>query len=112
MFTIAARYLDDVDTVVNNERENGTTYLADAQKILSKSQPSKIVQSFVLMEPNSTDKVYRYSRTSTIQSLLLLGIREFGIGMFQSWHDSCPELISAQVQWSKDGSIWPWPKRW
>ena len=35
MFTIAARYLD-VDTVMNNERENGTTYLADAQKILSK----------------------------------------------------------------------------
>ena len=36
MFTIAARYLDDVDTVVNNEKENGTTYLADAQKILSR----------------------------------------------------------------------------
>ena len=36
MFTIAARYLDDVDTVVNNEKENGTAYLADAQKILSR----------------------------------------------------------------------------
>ena len=35
MFSIAARYLDDVDAVVNNEKENGTTYLADAQKILS-----------------------------------------------------------------------------
>ena len=112
MFTIAARYLDDVDTVVNNERENGTMYLADAQKVLSKSQPSEIVRSFVLMEPNFADKVYRYSRTSTIQSLLLLGIREFGIGMFQYWHHSYPGLISAQVQWSKDGSIWPWPKRW
>jgi hypothetical protein len=66
MFTIAARYLDDVDTVVNNEKENGTAYLADAQKLLN--------------------KVYRYSRTSTIQSLLLLGIREFGIGsMEQGW---------------------------
>lgn len=36
MFTIAARYLDDVDTVVNNEKENGTAYLAGAQKVLSK----------------------------------------------------------------------------
>jgi hypothetical protein len=36
MFAIAARYLEDVDTVVNNEKENGTIYLADAQKILSK----------------------------------------------------------------------------
>lgn len=66
MFSIAARYLDDVDSLANNEKENGTTYLADAQKVLN--------------------KVYRYSRTSTIQSLLLLGIREFGIGsMEQGW---------------------------
>ena len=36
MFAIAARYLDDIDAVVNNEKENGTIYLADAQKILSK----------------------------------------------------------------------------
>ena len=82
MFSIAARYLDDVDTVVNNEKENGATYLADAQKILSKCHKHPR-SSGPLFSCTRTDKVYRYSRTSTIQSLLLLGIREFGIGIFQ-----------------------------
>lgn len=83
MFTIAARYLDDVDTVVNNEKENGTTYLADAQKVLSKCPNHPRLCRPLFSQSRTADKVYRYSRTSTIQSLLLLGIREFGIGIFQ-----------------------------
>ena len=83
MFTIAARYLDDVDTVLNNDKENGTTYLADAQKILSKYRNHPRLRCPLFSWSRTTDKVYRYSRISTIQSLLLLGIREFGIGMFQ-----------------------------
>ena len=82
MFTIAARYLD-VETVVNNEKENGTTYLADAQKILSKCRNYLRLSSSLFSCSRTADKVYRYSRISTIQSLLLLGIREFGIGKFQ-----------------------------
>lgn len=64
MFTIAARYLDDDQVPTNGKMwESGCNYLADAQRLLN--------------------RVFHYSRPSTIQALLLLGVREFGIGSME-----------------------------
>lgn len=79
MFTIAARYLED-DQVPNSGKmwESGCNYLADAQKLLSKF--SKYSDMLTLTVTN-LDGVFHFSRPSTIQALLLLGVREFGIGL-------------------------------
>jgi len=68
MFALAARFWDDrlPHLGIENVADAGVQYAMGARQILN--------------------NIYQYSRPSTVQTLLLLGIREFGIGsMEQGW---------------------------
>lgn len=78
MFAVAARFRDDEDALVANGKmwEGGLGYMEDARKILSMVSlaPARGLSN------SSLDHV-RNSRPSVVQALILLGYREFGIGM-------------------------------
>ncbi|KAK1234865.1 hypothetical protein PQX77_001959 [Marasmius sp. AFHP31] len=85
MYAITARFVDNMEPKPANGRmwEAGVEYLEAARKMLSENC------SFV---PATTDiddhpaKIFDRSRPSTVQALLLLGYREFGVGsMEQGW---------------------------
>ncbi|PCH33995.1 hypothetical protein WOLCODRAFT_87174 [Wolfiporia cocos MD-104 SS10] len=66
MFALAARYWDGESQGARQMFDEGVIYAVGARTILN--------------------KIYQFSRPSTVQALLLLGIREFGIGsMEQGW---------------------------
>ncbi|KAG7099704.1 hypothetical protein E1B28_001524 [Marasmius oreades] len=68
MFAITARFVDNIEPLPSNGNmwEAGIEYLNSARAILT--------------------KIFDRSRPSTVQSLLLLGYREFGVGsMEQGW---------------------------
>ena len=81
MFAIAARYdqaeLPPLDP--GNLWEAGLDYMVRAREVLSmilcliSTVIAKILTS-------AQDRVYHYCRGTTCQALLLLGLREFGIG--------------------------------
>lgn len=56
--------------------KGGKSYAADARKVLSESQPALHASLLSVF----ADTVYQHSRPSTCQALLLMGIREYGIG--------------------------------
>jgi hypothetical protein len=86
MFTIAARYLDDVDTVVNNEKENGTAYLADAQKILSMCRNRPRLDCVVLCSHEAE-------------------LRRQGLPIQQDVHHSVPPIAWDQGIWNRYVSV-------
>jgi hypothetical protein len=80
MFAIAARYdqaeLPPLDP--GNLWEAGLDYMVQAREVLSMLLyllSSVIANIFI-----AQDRVYHYCRGTTCQALLLLGLREFGIG--------------------------------
>lgn len=85
MFAVAARFTE-VDKASDDDKmwEAGCEYLDSARKILSKIIPSDSGLSPLFNSPSA--QVFHISRPSTVQALLLLGYREFGIGsMEQGW---------------------------
>ncbi len=62
MFAYAASHLDPRDGRAGDSVDPAGDYTKDARTIL--------------------DTIYHESRSSTVQALILLGIREFGAGMF------------------------------
>lgn len=85
MFAITARFSDlELPLPTNGKMwEAGREYQEKARLILSMSPC--IVPSDVALT-NVSAKIFHRSRPSTVQALLLLGYREFGIGsMEQGW---------------------------
>ncbi|KAL0576702.1 hypothetical protein V5O48_005269 [Marasmius crinis-equi] len=78
MFAITARFVDNHEPKPSNGKmwEAGVEYLEGARTILS-----TWADAVSLDETNEfTAKIFDRSRPSTVQSLLLLGYREFGVG--------------------------------
>jgi hypothetical protein len=80
MFAIAARYdqaeLPPLDP--GNLWEAGLEYMVQAREVLS-MLPSFLSGDLTICL-HLQDRVYHYCRGTTCQALLLLGLREFGIG--------------------------------
>lgn len=77
MFAIAARYSEDAERPVTGKVwEAGCGYLYEAQDILSKHLVANPCWNYL----HDPAKTFCFSRTSTVQALLLLGNREFGMG--------------------------------
>jgi len=78
MFAIAARYdqaeLPPLDP--GNLWEAGLEYMVQAREVLSMYSPQWRDKYTYIFQ----DRVYHYCRGTTCQALLLLGLREFGIG--------------------------------
>jgi hypothetical protein len=78
MFAIAARYdqaeLPPLD--LGNLWEAGLDYMVQAREVLSES----LIRRYGKHIHIGQDRVYHYCRGTTCQALLLLGLREFGIG--------------------------------
>lgn len=84
IFAIAARFVDDdPPPQLDKMWDAGCEYLDSARDILGWFYPSSSGSVYLTFR---TAKVFHISRPSTVQSLLLLGYREFGIGsMEQGW---------------------------
>ena len=85
MYAITARFVDDMEPKPPNGKmwEAGIEYLDAARKMLSENC------ALLLLCPGADEhiaKIFDRSRPSTVQALLLLGYREFGVGsMEQGW---------------------------
>lgn len=79
IFAIAARFCEDEMPLppMGKMWEAGCGYLDTARGLLGRSGG---LSSWALCLPNRIAKVFHISRPSTVQALLLLGYREFGIG--------------------------------
>lgn len=85
MFAYAARYSGaDAQSPAHTDArpeggvsKAGNIYATRARTVLSKHIPACFYISRLM---DDADRIYQNSRPSTCQALLLLGIREFGIG--------------------------------
>jgi hypothetical protein len=97
MFAIAARYAESKFSPPPEGKmwEAGYNYLIAAREILSKQFyfPCGFMPS---SEVYNTDKVFHRSQASTCQALLLLGHREFGIGMYGT-NKLCDNCMSTEM---------------
>ena len=79
MFAVAARYEQAEEPLDSgNLWEAGLNYMVQAREVLSTllCVYSWISPTYII----GSDRVYHYSRGTTCQALLLLGLREFSIG--------------------------------
>ena len=79
MFAFAARYSPDVisDPHPRGIPDAGNEFASDARRLLSECT-GKTYLTLVAYAP--TDTLYEDSRPSTCQALLLMGVRELGLG--------------------------------
>lgn len=100
MFAVAARYSEEEALPPSgNMWEAGLFYMVQARELLStfnQGDHSLVVLAHGVLltaccRSTYSDRIYHYSRPSTCQALLLLGLREFGLGVhFHSVSiDSC-----------------------
>jgi hypothetical protein len=84
IFAVAARFIEEDDLPQDNRMwDAGCNYLDSARSVLSSSY---LLCVTFLATDYSIVKVFHIARPSTVQALLLLGYREFGIGsMEQGW---------------------------
>ena len=79
MFAVAARYEQaEAPPESGNLWEAGLNYMVQAREVLS-----TLLCVYSWISPThfiGSDRIYHYSRGTTCQALLLLGLREFGIG--------------------------------
>lgn len=88
MFAFAARYAPHAQAAARNpdmqRLEAGHQYALDARKLLSAF--SLALGSREQLMGQVADTLYEESRPSVCQALLLLGLREFGLGsLAQGW---------------------------
>ncbi len=81
MFAIAARYeQSEAPPEFGNLWEAGLEYMVQAREVLSTLLGLYFWTSVNIFFFIRSDRVYHYCRGTTCQALLLLGLREFGIG--------------------------------
>lgn len=86
MFAFAARYDHFSGEPGGRTSKAGHHYASQARRVLSKCRIDHSLTKISDADLLLLDEVYQHSRPSTCQALLLMGIREFGIGsMEQGW---------------------------
>lgn len=94
IFSVAARYLDEsTPEPIDKIWEAGCDYLTQARSVVGTCDFLSSLSSWALISFWLLAQVTHSCRVSTCQALLLLGHREFGIGMVL-----CNRLTSVLIQ--------------